>query len=237
MQSGEAFTFLRLRRQRGAELRLAAGALHEYDQLARRFHRHLVAIVLLDQGQRQVDAGRDAGRGPQRSVLDVDPVRIDVYRRMQGGQALHPFPVRGHALAVQLAGRGQQEGAGADGAQPPHGGCPLPHPRDQRRRRMVLLALATTRRDDGVDRHAVQCRQGHRHHLQAGAGGHQAAVGRRHGDLVQGRAGAGTAAAGRGQRLHGAGQVEQVHVLVREHDDVARRLGWHGRRCAVRDGK
>ena len=57
-----------LQRQRGAELRLAARPLEEDHQLARHRQGEVAAEILLDQRQRQVDPGGDAGRGPDVAV-------------------------------------------------------------------------------------------------------------------------------------------------------------------------
>jgi hypothetical protein len=64
MQLVEGRVVARLGAQQFAVLGLAAGTLHEHHQFARDIHRHRPAAILFDQRQRQVDAGGDAGRGP-----------------------------------------------------------------------------------------------------------------------------------------------------------------------------
>nr|WP_239118179.1 hypothetical protein [Actinoplanes ferrugineus] len=59
-----------LRRQLGAELRLVARPAQEHHQMPGDLQRDLPPEVLLDQRQRQVDAGRDARRGGDRPVAD-----------------------------------------------------------------------------------------------------------------------------------------------------------------------
>jgi len=217
MQLDEVVVFGGLRQQRRAELRLAATALHEHHQLARGVDRDLVAEVGFDQRQRQVDPGRHAGGRPHGAVADEDPVRVDLDRRIGLLQPSSPFPMGGDAAAVELPGGGQQEGAGADRAQTPYAGSAPPYPGDQRRRRGVLVALAAARRDDGVDRQIVERCQRHRHDLQSRAGGDQTARLRGHAHLIQGSPRRAVAAAGREQGLHRPGEVEQVHVFVRQH--------------------
>ena len=72
--------------------------------------------VRLDQRQRHVDAGGDAGRGPDLAVDDVERLGIDRQRGKVLGQPRAARPVRRHPLAVEQAGRGEHEGAGADRA-------------------------------------------------------------------------------------------------------------------------
>ena len=80
-QRGERRLGRGLRLQQRAELRLVArppGIEHEVprDQVGRGG-----AEVGLDQGQRHVDAGRDAGRRPDLAVDDVERIGIDLERR------------------------------------------------------------------------------------------------------------------------------------------------------------
>jgi hypothetical protein len=98
----------------GRELRLAAAAAVVDHQLARDMARHRDAVVALDQGQAQVDAGRHAGRGPDLALVDEDAVLFHAQLRIGALQLARLRPVGGGALAVQQAGFGQQEGAGAD---------------------------------------------------------------------------------------------------------------------------
>ena len=62
-----------------AELGLAAGAAHEDDQPAGDGVGELGAVVVLDEGEGEVDAGGDAGRGPAVAVADVDAVGVDLH--------------------------------------------------------------------------------------------------------------------------------------------------------------
>lgn len=56
---------------RCGELGLTAGSLHEDDQLPGYLASDLCAMVRLDEGEGQVDAGADAGRGHVPVVVDV----------------------------------------------------------------------------------------------------------------------------------------------------------------------
>src|SRR3569833_1369702 len=60
MERREGRAGLRLQRERGAELRLPAGALHEHHQLPRSGDGGPVAEVVLDERKSKVDAGGDA---------------------------------------------------------------------------------------------------------------------------------------------------------------------------------
>ena len=71
-----------LRGELRAELRLAAGALQEQHEPARRLERDLAAEVLLDQRERQVHAGGDAGRGVEVAVAHEDRVGLDGHARV-----------------------------------------------------------------------------------------------------------------------------------------------------------
>ncbi|WP_445623234.1 hypothetical protein [Lactiplantibacillus plantarum] len=70
------------------ELRLAARAPVIDHHLARGLGGDLRAQVGLDHGQRQVDAGGDAGRGPDRAALDEDAV---VFHPQAGIQQIADF--------------------------------------------------------------------------------------------------------------------------------------------------
>jgi putative intracellular protease/amidase len=59
----------------------------------------LGAEVVLDQGERQVDAGGDAGRGPDRAVADEDAVGLQAHARMAAGDVDGVAPERGDAAA------------------------------------------------------------------------------------------------------------------------------------------
>jgi hypothetical protein len=76
--------------------------------------REFCAVVLLDERERQVDAGRDSGRGVDRAVAHEDGVGIDVDRRIQRAEQRAVPPVRGGPPVLEQARGGQDEGARAD---------------------------------------------------------------------------------------------------------------------------
>ncbi len=63
------------------ELRIVAGTALVDDQPTRDPCRQFGAGMPLDQVQREVDAGRDAGAAQQRPVVDEDAVLLDLRRR------------------------------------------------------------------------------------------------------------------------------------------------------------
>src|SRR5438093_956586 len=104
----------RLHGELGAELRLAAGALQEHDQLAGDAERELAPVVLLDEREGQVHAGGDAGRGVDAAVVQEDRVALDGDLRVPPRQLVAHQPVRGGPPAVEQPGLGQEEGPTAD---------------------------------------------------------------------------------------------------------------------------
>ena len=100
------------------ELRLGAEPAHEHHQVARDGVGRLVALVLLDQREREVDAGGDAGGGEDAPVPDVDRVRVDGHGGEAAAQRRGVLPVRGGPAALQQPGAAERERAGADGRDP-----------------------------------------------------------------------------------------------------------------------
>src|SRR4051812_35992846 len=118
----------RLGAQVRAELRLATGALDEHHKPAGGFERDVAAEVLLDEGEREVHAGGDPGRGPHVAVLDVDRLAVDVDLGVPRREVFRRGPVRRGAAAVEQAGTREHVCAGADGggAARPGGGAGYP---------------------------------------------------------------------------------------------------------------
>ncbi len=105
--------------ERGGELRLPAGPLHVHHQRTGHLPGQVRAVVVLDQGEREIDARGDTGRGVGGAVLDEDGVGFHPGGRAAAGQRGGVLPVRRRALALQQSGRAQHEGAGADRGHPP----------------------------------------------------------------------------------------------------------------------
>ena len=76
----------RLRLELDAELRLAAGPVDEEHELAGDLESCRRPVVLLDERQRQVHAGRDAGRRVRGPVLHVDAIGVDLHGGEQVGE-------------------------------------------------------------------------------------------------------------------------------------------------------
>jgi hypothetical protein len=196
--------------QLGAELGLVAGPAQEHHQVPGDGEGGLPAEVLLDQGERQVDAGGDArGRGDV-AVTDEDGIGVDVDGRVVAGQGVAVGPVRGGAAAVEQSGVREQHGAGADGDQPlgarsvsaqpvgqprigPAGSLPAGH---QQRVRLRRVGQGPVRYDG-----------------QAAAGADGGAVHRGGAQPVAPRG----VLLGAREDLHGAGDIEALHVV--EEDD------------------
>src|SRR5947207_2728977 len=99
----------RLHRELGAELRLAARPLEEHDQLARDAERELPSVILLDERQRQVHAGGDAGGRVHGAVADEDGIALDGERGVAARELVASPPVGGHAPAVEQPGLREEE--------------------------------------------------------------------------------------------------------------------------------
>ena len=102
------------RRLADDELRLAAVAPRRHDAAPGRLVGDLAAVVAAHQVQAQVDAGGDAGRGQHVAVVDEQHVRVERDLREAARGTARRGPVRGRRPAVEQAGRGQHERAGAD---------------------------------------------------------------------------------------------------------------------------
>ena len=131
---------------RRGELALRAGPAQEHDQPAGDGPGHLDAVVVLDERQRDVDAGRDAGRRPHVAVAGPDRIGVDAHVRVLGGQAGRPRPVRRGPPPVEQPGGGKDERATADADDPPGPTGQLPDGGDQ-------LVVGGRRVDAGPARH------------------------------------------------------------------------------------
>lgn len=206
----EGFTDGGLGGELGAELRLVAGAPQEHDEMAGDGERHVPSVFLLDQGEREVDAGGDAGRCRQPSVAYEDRVRVHAHRRVRPGKRLAHGPVGGHPVAVELARLGEEEGAGAHRHELPGPGAVGADPVDQLRGGSPRARAS--RHEEQIGRRGVS---------EPAVGDEREAAGaadrcsvQRGGAQVVGDAGE---AGGAGEDLHRAAHVEALHAL--EEDD------------------
>ncbi len=213
-QVGEAFAAAGLAGEQLAELRLPARPLHEHHHVPRHLHGAGMAVVFLEQGQHQVDAGGDAGGGPELAVVDEDRVFFNHQFGMAAAQFLAVFPVGGDTAPRQQAGGGEHESAGADRADAPRGGGGGADPVEQLVVLHRLVAAGAAADDEGVDAARVRQRLGQ--HGEAGAGVEQAALARDHAHGVGRLLGAAEQHVVGGEHLHGAGDVQQQRVLVGE---------------------
>lgn len=195
----------------GAELGLVAGAPQEDDEVAGHGERHLPAVVLLHEGEREVDAGGDARRGGQPAVAHEDRFGVHLDRRVVTGEHLAERPVGGHAVAVELPGPGEEQRAGTDGDQLPRARGVRTQPVDQRR---VGGAGPGPAGDEEHVRHAGvdECTVGDQGEA---AGAADRRTGQGSGAQLVGDPGG---PGGPGEDLHRAAHVEAQHV-VEEHDE------------------
>lgn len=208
----------------GGELRLAARPAPVDDELLRDAPPDVRTEIVLDQGDRQVDAGRNPRRGPDAAVPDEDALGVHRHLRVAALEPLRAVPVGGGAPAVEQAGLREQEGAGADARDAPgrHG---LEPGDDPLRRRPGADDLAA-RNQDGIEGTVAQ-----RLGREAEAGGTlhthgRAGDARRH---DRERVAARPEALRHLERRGRPGRVEQLKARM-EHDGDASR---HGGFCPI----
>src|SRR5207237_1321345 len=100
------------------ELGLATRPTLVDDEMLRGVARHVGAEIVLDQREREIDAGRDAGGRPDRAVADEDAIGIEPHLRVPDAEMIRAVPVRGGAAAVESSSLCQKERAGADARDP-----------------------------------------------------------------------------------------------------------------------
>ena len=102
-----------LRLERSAELALVGRPAEEQHEAPGDGERDVAAVVVLDQRQRQVHAGGDAGGRPHVAVAHVDRLGLDLHAREAAGEEVAHPPVRRGALARRGARLGEDERTGA----------------------------------------------------------------------------------------------------------------------------
>jgi len=107
---------IELRREMGAELRLASGAFEEKHQQARDRKRDVAPQIVLHQSEGEVHTRGYARRGVKPVVSQKNRIGLDPDRRVASRQFIAIGPVRHCAPTVQQAGFRQQENTGADPA-------------------------------------------------------------------------------------------------------------------------
>ena len=73
----------------------------------------LGAVVLTNDVEAEVDAGRAAGRRQDVTLVDIEDPRVDGDRRVVSGQVVALRPVGGRPPAVEQTCLGENEGPGA----------------------------------------------------------------------------------------------------------------------------
>jgi cell division septum initiation protein DivIVA len=195
--------------ERGAELGLVGGAAEDD----------------LDEREREVHAGGDAGGGPDGLVAHVDRLRVDAHARVLALELVRGGPVGGGAAPVEQPGAGEQEGAGADGGGAPGGGGGAGDPVDERAVVDRVAVPGAAGDDQRVDRLGRAAEAGVRDDAEAAGGWQRPAVAAEHADLV-----AALAATGgfdqllcAGEHLERARDVEALHAWVGDDRDVSGR--------------
>ncbi|MNH09428.1 hypothetical protein D3C79_688820 [compost metagenome] len=120
-----------------------------HHQLPRHVGRRLCAEVLFNHRQRQIDAGADAGRGPEGTVANKNAVAVDANTRIALLQPCGVEPMGGGALAFQQPGGRQNKCPGTHAGHAPYLPALLLQHRDQRRglrRRHVAAATGNQQR-------------------------------------------------------------------------------------------
>ena len=144
--------------QDGGKLALIAGPFDKDHQMARNQRGGAGAKIFLDQGQRHIDARRNACGGeyfplPQeKRVVDKINIRKTVLR------FAHMMPGGGGAPPVDEAGPGENEGARADAAEPAKTRRTLIDPGKNRRRKAFDARAGAAGNNERIERRAIRNR-------------------------------------------------------------------------------
>lgn len=188
--------------------------------------------VVLDQGQGQVDAGGDPGGGGEGAVAHEDGVGVDGDVGEAAGQGGAVVPVGGGAPAVEEAGLGEDERAGADRGDAAGMGCAFGDPGHQAR--VGGSGSGSAGDDEGVDG-ADPVQGGVGEQGQSAVGAYGGAVGGG-GDHAWGAVGVARDRGGAVEDLQGAGDVEALDpVEEREEHGGTVHVSIVGHRSCVRN--
>ncbi len=151
LQFGDRTVAVKLRREVGAELRLAPGPLKEnYQQLGSR-KCDISSEIVLHQGKGEIHAGGHAGRGVEPAVSQKNWIGLDPDRGVAPRQFIAKSPMRHGAATIQQARFRQQENAGADSAHPADSSRGFPEPIDTRLGYQIA-SLGRAGHDEGIER-------------------------------------------------------------------------------------
>ena len=95
-------------------LRLSALAVGRDDDPARDRGGQRGAVVAAQDVQAEIEARGDARARQDLALVDVEHAGLDAHGAVAGGEVGRVAPVGGRAAAVEDAGGGEREGAGAD---------------------------------------------------------------------------------------------------------------------------
>ncbi len=212
--------------QRDGELALPALPLEVHHQLPGHRQSRPFALVLRHQGEGQVQAGADAGPGPQSAPVGADEDRVGVDRHlgMVGGELRGGRPVGGRRPPVQQAGGREDVGAHAHRGHPAGVRRGLAHPVDDGAvdlgHRSVLGQLDRARHQQGVHVRADlgEGEVGEQPHPRRGPDGAADRTGEP--DVVTGTATG--LPVGQREHLGRAGDVEEVDIGEDRDDDPVR---------------
>jgi len=154
LQLPEGLALRSLRGELRRELGLAAGTLHEQDELAGDLEGEARPMVLLDEGQREVHARGDASRRPHVAVVHEDRIVEDLDGRERPAEGVAPRPVGGRPAAVEEASPREQEGARAHGRNAAGSPRGAPDERHELLVRECRPRAGAARDDQRVDRSA-----------------------------------------------------------------------------------
>jgi hypothetical protein len=95
-------------------LRLTTTALEGCYRKPGRFRGHRRAMVLADQMQAQVHAGRSPGRGQKVAVIDIEHIGFNLYPGIPSRELRRKLPMSRRAPSVKETGRREHEGTAAN---------------------------------------------------------------------------------------------------------------------------
>lgn len=208
----QRFATGRLSGELGTELGLVPGSAQKDHQVTRHREGHLPAVVLLDERECEVDARGDPGGGGEPTVAYEDRLGVDLDGRIGARQVVADVPVGGHPVPVQLSGRGEEQGAAADGDEPFGARAVQAQPVDEAGG--GVAGALTARDEEGVGCRGVG---------EAAVGDQHETAGRTHRRTVQ-RGGAQLVRdlrepRGTGEDLQGPGDIEALDAVEEDDED------------------
>ncbi|HEY0180230.1 MAG TPA: hypothetical protein VGC30_11465 [Dokdonella sp.] len=201
-------------------------ALHVDHQLARDRERDARAEILLDQREREIDAGGDAAGAVVRAVLDEDRAAVDDEARNVLRERRGETPVGCDATAVEQSGRRDAVDAGADAGEPAQARRAFGDPRRGLAVRRLDAQSGAAGNDQRVELRRV--RDGHvRDEAHARLAGERTFRQSDHAELVDRPPRRRIDVGDVRERLQRADEVDAVDAVVAEHADAQRKVLLH----------